>query len=62
MLLIQSQSQEIPKLKRAHTLLTNPENMVRHKTSCDLEVSLRSTTDCEQLQQLYNEDCINVGA
>ena len=53
---------KIFKLKRAHTLLTNLENLVRHKTSCDLQVALRPTRnkDCDWLQQLYNEDCINV--
>ena len=53
---------KISKLKRAHTLLTNLENLVRHKTSCDLQVALRPTRnkDCDWLQQLYNEDCINV--
>ena len=56
---------KIPRLKRAHTLLTNLQNLVRHKTSWlgfDLEVALRPTRneDCEELQQLYNKDCINV--
>ena len=60
---------KIPTLKRAHMLLTNLQKMVSrvgHETPWDLKVWLRrsSTTneDCERLQQLYNEDCIDVGA
>ena len=55
--------QRIPRLKRAHTLLTNLQNLVRHKTSWsgfDLEMALPTRNEaCKELQQeLY--DCINV--